>query len=177
MGPASAAAVITDDEDSGDPYRYQHLASSIPYPKSLSPSSTTEFKECLQSFLLQRLWGIRQPTTPVLARYSMCHAALKQIFNLEPDDRTLEKLQDLYRKEWDIEKQHESYKALFLNEGEEREWVFSGLRLLQNYVELEDPRQIASPNPVKRVVVKIVTRVVLLPGGTIHFSSAVLWIT
>jgi hypothetical protein len=86
----------------------------------------------------------------------MCHAALEQIFDLEPADRTLENLQNLYRKEWSIQK-HKSYKSLFLKDDEwnvadEREWGLSGLRLLQNYVQLEDPRRITRPNPVQREV-------------------------
>ena len=116
-----------------------------------------EFQKCPQSFLFQYLWGIRQPTTPVLAKGTMCHAALEQIFDLEPADRTLENLQNLYRKEWSVQKA-KTYKSLFLNDDnewsvpDEREWGLSGLRLLQNYVELEDPRQVLRPNPVQREV-------------------------
>ena len=153
---STVVAVIPAEEDSDVPYAYQHLTSSIPYPKSLSPSSIMEFQKCPQSFLFQYLWGIRQPTTPVLAKGTMCHAALEQIFDLEPADRTLENLQNLYRKEWSIQK-HKSYKSLFLKDDEwnvadEREWGLSGLRLLQNYVQLEDPRRITRPNPVQREV-------------------------
>lgn len=153
---STIAAIIPAEEDSDDPYPYQNLTSSIPYPKSLSPSSIMEFQKCPQSFLFQYLWGIRQPTTPVLAKGTMCHAALEQIFDLEPADRTLENLQNLYRKEWSIQK-HKTYKSLFLKDDEwnvadEREWGLSGLRLLQNYVQLEDPRQITRPNPVQREV-------------------------
>ena len=156
---STVAALIPAEEDSDDPYPYvyQHLTSSIPYPKSLSPSSIMEFQKCPQSFLFQYLWGIRQPTTPVLAKGSMCHAALEQIFDLEPADRTLENLQNLYRKEWSVQKQKETYKSLFLKDDEwcvadEREWGLSGLKLLKNYVELEDPRQVTRPNPVQREV-------------------------
>lgn len=92
----------------------------------------------------------------------MCHAALEQIFDLEPNDRTLENLQNLYRKEWSRQRKVEPYNGLFRddtsaatgdwNVDAEREWGLSGLHLLENYVNLEDPRQVLRPNPVQREV-------------------------
>ena len=138
------------------------IPTSIPYPKSLSPSSILEFQKCPQSFLFQYLWGLRQPTNPTLAKGTMCHAALEKIFDLEPSDRTLENLQNLYRKEWSRQRKVEPYNELFRDDtstspGErnvdaEREWGLSGLHLLENYVNLEDPRQVLRPNPVQREV-------------------------
>jgi hypothetical protein len=91
----------------------------------------------------------------------MCHAALEQVFDLEPQDRTLENLQNLYRSHWSEQKKKPAYNQLFCeipdddsswNVQEEREWGLAGLKLLENYAQLEDPRLVNRPNPVQREV-------------------------
>ena len=134
----------------------------IPYPKHLSPSSAMTFKECPQSFLFQYLYKIRQPTNQILAKGSMCHSALEHIFDLDPDERTLENLGNLLRVEWAENRLEDEYSFLFEKETEmgsiqrdieaEREWGQSALQLLENYYQSEDPRTIRRPNPHKREV-------------------------
>ena len=125
-------------------------------PKSLSPSAVMEFKNCPQSYLFQYLWGLRQPTTLALAKGSMCHEALEKLFDLEPDDRSLETLQNLFRVSWGKHRTTDTYRILFEpSEGQwdtegEKIWGKSGLDLLENYFTLENPSQIVRPNPVKR---------------------------
>ena len=85
----------------------------IPYPKSLSPSSIKEFQSCPQSFLFQYILGLRQPTTTVLAKGSMCHAALERIFDIEPPDRSLSVLQNLFRTAWSEQRSSDTYRILF----------------------------------------------------------------
>lgn len=154
----------------------QMLNGTIPYPKSLSPSAILEFKNCPQSFLFQYLWDLKQPTTLVLAKGSMCHEALDKIFDLEPQDRTLEHLHNLFRTSWAERRKDDKYRHLFervragaeVNDANgdvvkeedvvewdvtaEQEWGRSGLQLLQNYYNLEDPRQVLRPNPIKREI-------------------------
>jgi hypothetical protein len=147
---------------------------TIPYPKSLSPSAILEFKHCPQSFLFQYLWNLKQPTTLVLAKGSMCHEALDKIFDLEPQHRTLHHLQNLFRSSWAEHRKDDKYRHLFerikpadtINASDkevedsivewdiiaEKEWGQSGLQLLQNYYEVEDPRTIDRPNPIKREI-------------------------
>jgi RecB family exonuclease len=135
----------------------------IQMPKHLSPSSAMAFKECPQSFLFQYLYKIKQPTNQVLAKGSMCHSALEHIFDLDPDERTLENLQNLLRVEWAENRLEGDYKLLFETDDDEgdgagrdieaeREWGQSALQLLENYYESEDPRIIQRPNPHKREV-------------------------
>jgi len=85
----------------------------IPLPKSLSPSSAAEFKACPQSYLFQYLYNIKQPPNLALAKGSMCHSALEQLFDLQPKDRTLEHLQNLFRKNWSEKRLSDYYKPLF----------------------------------------------------------------
>lgn len=94
----------------------------------------------------------------------MCHSALEKVFDLDPQDRTLNVLQDLLRVEWSQNRLSDTYRILFENPAEdpsteekkgwdldaEREWGQSALKLLQNYYKLEDPRSVVRPNPVKR---------------------------
>jgi hypothetical protein len=133
----------------------------IPYPKSLSPSAVMEFKKCPQSYLFQYLYGLRQPTNTALALGSMCHEALEKVFDLESEDRTLEHLQNLFRATWANARLDEKYRHLFgtgpenlkhWNAASEREWGQAGLKLLENYHHLEDPRLVERPNPVQREI-------------------------
>jgi RecB family exonuclease len=144
----------------------------LPMPKSLSPSSASEFRECPQSYLFQYLLKMRQPTNEALAKGSMVHAALEKIFDAPQGHRTLKSLHDLLRSEWAKVRDNDTYSILFRNSGDnedrgedgeggsdtlidleaERKWGEEALRLLDNYVELEDPREVKAPNPLRREV-------------------------
>jgi len=99
----------------------------------------------------------------------MCHSALEKVFELEPKDRTLENLQNLLRKVWSEKRLSDAYRPLFEfgDDGtekddiqgqpkrdleKERKWGMEGLRLLENYYDLEDPRLVPRPNPIEREV-------------------------
>ena len=136
---------------------------SIPYPKSLSPSSAMEFMKCPQSYLIQYLYGIRQPTNAALAKGSLCHSALEQLYDLKQHGRTIDNLQDLFRREW-LKDKKTIYKDLFLiNDDDdddddnyrwdvdaEKEFGEQALGLLANYYRMEDPTKVSRPNPVHR---------------------------
>ena len=120
-------------------------------PPALSPSSVMEFQACPQSFLLRYIYKIREPTTPVLTKGTMVHAALEKIFELKRSERTLGNLHDLLRLEWSKAKRENAtdYAHLFKDVPEEREWGLSALRLLDNYWEIENPKTIET-DPVFR---------------------------
>lgn len=128
----------------------------IPYPKSLSPSAILEFMDCPQSYLFQYLLGLRQPTSLVLAKGSMCHHALQRVFDLEPSKRSLSVLQNLFRTAWQENRLSDTYKPLFEKEegvrdlDKERKWGREGLALLENYWKLEDASKVQRPNPLFR---------------------------
>jgi hypothetical protein len=138
----------------------------IPYPTALSPSAAAEFKACPQSYLFQYLYGIRQPTNLALAKGRICHGALEHLFDLEPSQRTLEQLHNLFRFIWSKERLKEEYVHLFdvpvtsslLSDQvqrdleAERKWGLESLRLLENYYHLEDPRLIPRQNPLEREI-------------------------
>ena len=135
---------------------------TISMPKALSPSAAAEFKNCPQSFFFQYILSIKQPPNSALAKGSMCHSALEQIFDLEPRERTLQHLQNLFRKNWSEVRLSDAYGPLFEKQnGEfeherdidsERKWGNEALELLNNYYQLEDPRMIPKPNPLEREI-------------------------
>jgi hypothetical protein len=131
---------------------------TLTMPKHLSPSSAMEFKECPQSFLFQYMYKLTQPTNLALAKGSMTHSALEHIFDLDPPDRSLENLQNMYRAEWSGHRLKDEYKCLFEKEDGTRDivaemaWGQSALQLLENYYKSEDPKTIVRPNPYKREV-------------------------
>eukprot|EP00559_Dactyliosolen_fragilissimus_P000896 CAMPEP_0184854900 /NCGR_PEP_ID=MMETSP0580-20130426/275_1 /TAXON_ID=1118495 /ORGANISM="Dactyliosolen fragilissimus" /LENGTH=351 /DNA_ID=CAMNT_0027349271 /DNA_START=281 /DNA_END=1333 /DNA_ORIENTATION=- len=165
----------------------------IPFPDSLSPSAAAEFKACPQSYLIQYLYKIKQPANLALAKGSMCHKALESVYDLSPEDRSLEQLQNLLRKSWSEVRFGNTYSHLFAianskddknhvtsqenDEPErdvkaEREWGQSALQLLKNYYEMEDPRLIPPPNPIEREVwVRYNLMVDPLKGVTGYASS------
>ena len=156
---------MQDDELQEPELLHPEKLGDIPYPKALSPSSIMEFKKCPQSFLFQYLYRLKQPTSLALAKGSMCHSALEKVFDLDPKDRTVDILCNLFRAEWSQNRLTDTYRILFETAPEseqnmaagwdldaEREWGKSGLKLLQNYFDLEDPGQVSRPNPVKREI-------------------------
>jgi RecB family exonuclease len=150
---------LENENDDNEEVLHPEQFGPISMPKALSPSAVMEFKKCPQSYLLQYLYKLRQPQSPALAKGSMAHAALEQVFDLKEEDRTLENLQNLLRKEWGQERFNDNYKSLFDNAetGQrdiemEREWGESALKLLENYYQVENPTLIKRPNPVKREI-------------------------
>lgn len=131
----------------------------IVMPTALSPSSIQTFRDCPQSFLFQYIYKIKQPTNTALATGTLCHTALEQIFALAPHDRTLENLQNLFRKGWSQKRLSDEYRHLFegttaaeRNLEAEIAWGKYSLSLLENYWQYEDPSQVERPNPMQREV-------------------------
>jgi RecB family exonuclease len=149
---------IDGPEEKKEELRHPDQFGKIPLPASLSPSAVLEFKKCPQSYLLQYLYKLRQPTSLAMVKGTMCHSALENLFDLDPPSRTLDTLQNLYRVSWAKERLSDKYRFLFESENEkwdwdaEKEWGKSALGLLQNYYEVEDPREVKRPNPLRREV-------------------------
>ena len=126
-------------------------------PKSLSPSAAMEFKQCPQSYFFQYILGIKQPTTEALAKGSMCHTALEKLFDYPAEERSLDKLQNLMREAWRDARKKDQYSKLFRQKSDpdtrdvnaERKWGLDALKLLENYVEVEDPKHV-KVDPLRR---------------------------
>lgn len=167
----SAGIDVHEVKDGALPLHHPDQLGPMVLPSSLSPSAVLEFKKCPQSYLLQYIYNLRQPTNLVLAKGTMCHEALEKIFDLEPPERTLEALHNLLRASWSKQRYSDKYRFLFESPSSsissaastsansthvewdrdaEAEWGQSALALLSNYYHAEDPREIKRPNPLKR---------------------------
>ena len=105
---------------------------------SLSPSRASDFKQCPQMYKLKSIDRI--PTEPTVhqARGTTAHLALERLFGLPRDERTPDRLYDLFREAW-AELKTTEYPDLFDSVEDERTWGIDGMRLLADYFTIEDP--------------------------------------
>jgi len=115
--------------------------------KNLSPSRASQFKTCPKQFKYANVDKILEPTNEVQAKGTTVHQALEDLFDLPSDERTTEKLHDLFREAWTKVRGNDEHHNLFSSIEEERDWGLEGLKLLNNYMTLEDPR---SFEPIER---------------------------
>ena len=107
--------------------------------KNLSPSRASQFKTCPKQFKFANIDKIKEPTTEVQAKGTTVHQALEDLFDLEPEERNIEKLHNLFREAWTKVRGNDEHHNLFTSVEEEREWGLDGLKLLNNYMSIEDP--------------------------------------
>ena len=115
--------------------------------ETLSPSRAGDFKVCPQLFKFRAIDRIPEPVTVYQARGTTAHLALQRLFDLPADDRTPERLYDLFRQAWTEVRAEEDYADLFQSVEEERAWGLDSLALLANYFAIEDP---ATVEPLDR---------------------------
>ena len=107
--------------------------------KNLSPSRASQFKTCPKQFKFANVDKIKEPTTEVQAKGTTVHQALEDLFDLPPEERNTEKLHNLFREAWTKVRGNDEHHNLFSSVEEEREWGLDGLKLLNNYMSIEDP--------------------------------------
>jgi len=107
--------------------------------KNLSPSRASQFKTCPQQFKYANVDKLREPTNEVQAKGTTVHQALEDLFDLPQDERSIEKLHDLFRDAWTKVRGTDEHHNLFSSVEDERDWGIDGLKLLNNYMTIEDP--------------------------------------
>ncbi len=115
--------------------------------KNLSPSRASQFKTCPQQFKYANVDKLKEPTNEVQAKGTTVHQALEDLFDLPQDERSIEKLHDLFRDAWTKVRGTDEHHNLFSSVEEERDWGIDGLKLLNNYMTIEDPTTF---NPLER---------------------------
>jgi putative RecB family exonuclease len=110
--------------------------------ESLSPSRAGDFKACPQLFRFRAIERLPEPVTVHQARGTTAHLALQRLFDLPSQDRTADRLHDLFRAAWTELRQTEEFSGLFESTDAERQWGLESMALLSNYFSLEDPRNI-----------------------------------
>jgi putative RecB family exonuclease len=110
--------------------------------ETLSPSRAGDFKVCPQLFKFKAIDRIPVPPTVHQARGTTAHLALQRLFDHPADDRTPQRLYDLFRDAW-AELKPTEFPDLFddLHGGldAERCWGIESLEILANYFRVEDP--------------------------------------
>ncbi|MAB96353.1 MAG: hypothetical protein CL496_03955 [Actinobacteria bacterium] len=107
--------------------------------KNLSPSRASQFKTCPRQFKYANVDKISEPTTEVQAKGTTVHQALEDLFDLPQSERTTEKLHNLFRDAWTKVRSNDEHHDLFESVEQERDWGLDGLKLLNNYMQIEDP--------------------------------------
>ena len=121
---------MTDVEDrTAEPYVLERL----------SPSRASDFLQCPKLFEYKTIQRLPEPTTVYQARGTTAHLALQNLFDLPKEERTAEKLYDLFREAWTELRAEEEYAGLFDSVDEERSWGLESMSLLRNYFSVEDP--------------------------------------
>ena len=115
--------------------------------KNLSPSRASQFKTCPKQFKFANVDKLKEPTNEVQAKGTAVHQALEDLFELPKEDRDTEKLHNLFRAAWTKVRRTDEHHNLFSSVDEEREWGVDGLKLLNNYMSMEDPK---SFDPLER---------------------------
>ena len=111
-----------------------------PRLKTLSPSRAGDFKTCPQLFKFRAVDRLPEPTSIYQARGTTAHLALQRLFDDPEQDRTPERLYDLFREAWTEIRGEEEFEGLFESIDEERQWGLDSMDLLANYFSVEDPR-------------------------------------
>ncbi len=106
---------------------------------TLSPSRASDFKTCPQLFKFRAIDRLAEPTTVYQARGTTAHLALERLFDLDAEERTAERLYDLFREAWTELRTSEEFAELFDGVEDERAWGIESLKVLANYFALEDP--------------------------------------
>ncbi|MGI9585519.1 MAG: RecB family exonuclease [Acidimicrobiia bacterium] len=109
-----------------------------PLLTSLSPSRASDFKMCPQLYKFKAIDKIPTEPTVYQARGTTAHLALERLFTFPADERTPERLYDLFRAAWSELKPQE-FDNLFSTVDEERTWGMESLELLSDYFRMEDP--------------------------------------
>ena len=137
--------------------------------KNLSPSRASQYKTCPQQFKFANIDKIEEPTTDVQAKGILVHEALEEMYKLPPEDRPSiiskeeleeekdiiknsekdsgpksKQLHDLFRNIFLDKRSSDEYVHLFVDKEKSIEFGKDSLKLLTNYLTMEDPKNVNS---------------------------------
>jgi putative RecB family exonuclease len=121
-----------------------NIADAVETPialETLSPSRASDFKHCPQLFKFKAVDKIPVPSTVHQARGTTAHLALQRLFDHPANERTPQRLFDLFREAW-VELRDLEYPDMFETLEDERQWGIDSLGVLANYFGTEDPRSV-----------------------------------
>lgn len=148
--------------------------------RSLSPSRAGDFQNCPLLYRFRTIDRLPEPASPAMARGTLVHAVLEDLFGEVATGRTLDRAVELLPGEWQKLRADEPQVAeLFSAEqaADETAWLASCVDLLQTYFGMEDPRYLEPESREERVSYElpsgvaiggIVDRIDVAPDGRIR---------
>ncbi|RLE15354.1 MAG: recombinase RecB [Actinobacteria bacterium] len=109
-----------------------------PVLATLSPSRASDFKTCPQLYKFKAIDKLTTEPTVHQARGTTVHLALERLFEQPAENRSPERLYDLFREAW-TELKPVEYPELFDSIDDERSWGVETLNMLATYFSMEDP--------------------------------------
>ena len=142
--------------------------------RHLSPSRASDFKQCPQLFKFRAIDRIETPPTEYQARGTTAHLALQRLFDDPAEERTAERLYDLFRDAW-MELKPIEFPDVFDDVDEERAWGMASLEILANYFGIENPatfdpldRELDMTHELGHMTIRgILDRIDETPGGLV----------
>lgn len=116
---------------------------ALPLPSSLSPSKLSTFRSCGLHFRFTSVEGLPEAPTLATSRGTLVHAALEQLFKLPASERLPEIGSDCVDSAFAQYRDHPEWTGLELDEEAEQRVLSEAKALVDNYFELEDPRDVS----------------------------------
>jgi len=111
-------------------------------PRSLSPSSSSSFKQCPLAFKFSYLDRLPEPPSVWTSKGTLVHRALELLLDRPPDERTPDAAQaDLAQARVELAP-HPDFADLQLTDDEWEAFDRDAAKLVEKYFQLEDPRTI-----------------------------------
>ncbi|MFL6240507.1 MAG: RecB family exonuclease [Actinomycetes bacterium] len=114
-------------------------------PRALSPSRAADFMHCPLLYRFRTIDRLPEPPDAMATRGTVVHAVLERLFDLAPEERTLEAAAALIQPEWDalLAAEPELAGLFAADQGQALDaWLASAEDLLATYFDLEDPTRL-----------------------------------
>lgn len=110
-------------------------------PEFLSPSSINTFRQCPLKFKYSKIDGLRDPSGQEAILGNFVHDILEELYNLPPDQRTMEEAKFLARKHWEA-KWRAEIMGIIRSEKELNRFRWAAWWCVENLWILENPTEV-----------------------------------
>ena len=110
-------------------------------PEYLSASSINTFRDCQMKFKIGRFDNIKEPPSWAMHLGSFTHEVLENLYDLAPEDRTLESLKQLAGELWTANEWEPKVLALEEPQGDIKAFKIAAFSNMTNLWKLEDPTE------------------------------------
>ncbi|MFM9051642.1 MAG: RecB family exonuclease, partial [Bacteroidota bacterium] len=110
-------------------------------PEFLSPSSINTFRQCPLKFKYSKIDGLRDPSGQEAILGNFVHDILEELYNLPPDQRTMEEAKFLARKHWEA-KWRAEIMGIIRSEKELNRFRWAAWWCVENLWMLENPTEV-----------------------------------